>query len=828
MNILITLTTAGAGTGPTFSLYSNVDGFTNPFESGVSKVALVEGYYTSIAPDGTTTVRVRSSGPACTNYVDLPVVVITTTTTTSTSTSTTTTTAVPTTTTTTTAEPTTTTTTTAEPTTTTTTTVEPTTTTTTTSEPTTTTTTTTVEPTTTTTTTAALTVYRYSRETVAENCTTSNPTPVWSYLDISEGFYTLNNDGGTLYYITDSLHNDDTNEITQKTAGSCVAPTTTTTTTALSGIWYTATVCGSTDVVNSTESTLNPLSVGQLVTINNNSACATVTASVTTQPLGNLIPFTAAGVSGCENCPATTTTTTTPDPNALTVSNGTVTCNNNDGTGSFTSTFSGGSGTYAYTAADPSEVNVQQMLNGIMPGRITVTGNSYPYTGLANGLYYVGVRDSADTNAINPTRVNISCVVPTTTTTSTSTSTSTSTTTTTTTLAPLVCYSCNDIAVTLSTSDLAQGQYVNREVCSTSTTCFIFNWQVFGRPNLFEIFDSNGVVWSSGWVGVASYPGPWGQSLNTATGGSSAIMTFSSTTGRYVSVSYGAADPTQPVGDSAEWSLTCTSCPTTTTTTTEAPKYSFIVYPTVDQFCNYSGTTTQVYSFTNYSTGFYIVNGTGTRQYVVSDGHSNYTNLVTLASSPCTPATTTTTTTEPPPATTTTTTTPAPPPTTTTTTTFPPVDFTYTTSCAGGEGTGVITITSMSGGNGVNYEYSIQPGGTWYPYPSTNQLTGLANSTYNVAARAQLGSGTNKSIGISCVNPTTTTTTTIASTQAYTLKECNVGGPATNYTNIVVGTGFNYLSEGICYIGTGYGDITNLNFAGDNGTVSGCSCGSVD
>jgi hypothetical protein len=113
--VTITLTTAGSDTGP-FNLYSDLDGYVSAFETGVSKVALLAGYTSILVPDGTTIVRVASSNPLCSNYVDILVVqcdITTTTTTTATPTTTTTTTTVtPTTTTTTTVTPTTTTTTT--------------------------------------------------------------------------------------------------------------------------------------------------------------------------------------------------------------------------------------------------------------------------------------------------------------------------------------------------------------------------------------------------------------------------------------------------------------------------------------------------------------------------------------------------------------------------------------------------------------------------------------------------------------------------------------------------------------------------------------------
>ena len=110
MTVLITLTTAGTDTGP-FNLYSNVDGYVSAFETGVSKAALLAGYSSALVPNGTTIIRIKSTG-TCVNYIDVTVVTTTTTTTTSTPTTTTTTTSTPTTTTTTTSVPPTTTTTT--------------------------------------------------------------------------------------------------------------------------------------------------------------------------------------------------------------------------------------------------------------------------------------------------------------------------------------------------------------------------------------------------------------------------------------------------------------------------------------------------------------------------------------------------------------------------------------------------------------------------------------------------------------------------------------------------------------------------------------------
>jgi hypothetical protein len=90
-SITITLTTAGADTGP-FDIYENSSGPFNLLVSGISKASLVSGYPTTV-PNGTTQVRVISTG-ACANSIDIPVTglpVTTTTTTTTTTTSTSTT-----------------------------------------------------------------------------------------------------------------------------------------------------------------------------------------------------------------------------------------------------------------------------------------------------------------------------------------------------------------------------------------------------------------------------------------------------------------------------------------------------------------------------------------------------------------------------------------------------------------------------------------------------------------------------------------------------------------------------------------------------------------
>jgi len=83
MNVLIKFTQVGGDAEP-FNLYTNVDGFTSAFASGVTRAQLLAGFPASIS-DSATVVRVRSIS-ACNNYTDLAVPGVTTSTTSTTST----------------------------------------------------------------------------------------------------------------------------------------------------------------------------------------------------------------------------------------------------------------------------------------------------------------------------------------------------------------------------------------------------------------------------------------------------------------------------------------------------------------------------------------------------------------------------------------------------------------------------------------------------------------------------------------------------------------------------------------------------------------------
>jgi hypothetical protein len=157
---------------------------------------------------------------------------------------------------------------------------------------------------------------------------------------------------------------------------------------------------------------------------------------------------------------------------------------------------------------------------------------------------------------------------PTTTTTSTSTSTSTtststSTSTTTTTTA---CVDCG-INQYGTYSPANYYGYPTASICNAVSSSNILFYYGYDRPNRFTLYDSAGFVTSSGWVGYATYAGPWGASNNVDPDGN-ILFSFNSGTGRYMLVEAGPADPVSPISDAYEWVLVCQNPTTTTSTTT--------------------------------------------------------------------------------------------------------------------------------------------------------------------------------------------------------------------------------------------------------------------
>ena len=57
MTTLITLNIPVGGDAGPFNLYSNTDGYTVPFATGISAAALTAGYTSTVVPNGTTIIR---------------------------------------------------------------------------------------------------------------------------------------------------------------------------------------------------------------------------------------------------------------------------------------------------------------------------------------------------------------------------------------------------------------------------------------------------------------------------------------------------------------------------------------------------------------------------------------------------------------------------------------------------------------------------------------------------------------------------------------------------------------------------------------------------
>ena len=164
------------------------------------------------------------------------------------------------------------------------------------------------------------------------------------------------------------------------------------------------------------------------------------------------------------------------------------------------------------------------------------------------------------------------------TTTTTTTSTTTTTTlapgeTTTTTVAPEVCdINCFTGWVSLNDSSTAFGSYADQVICSSVPLETQFSYDVLGRPNRFTIYEGSSIVYNSGWLGVANYSGPWGNSLSTSTTGT-VNVTFTGTANRKIVVERGPASSSNE-SDAVQFNLLCTQA-TTTTTTTLGPQYYY-------------------------------------------------------------------------------------------------------------------------------------------------------------------------------------------------------------------------------------------------------------
>jgi hypothetical protein len=118
------------------------------------------------------------------------------------------------------------------------------------------------------------------------------------------------------------------------------------------------------------------------------------------------------------------------------------------------------------------------------------------------------------------------------------------------------CYECGD-NLTDSYAGSDYHQYEPYSICDGLVgTSLNINWFSIERPNRFNIYSDAGLLNTSGWVGYANYPGPWGLSLSTPSSGtlSAPYVTGNNT---YILVEAGPADPSNPISDSWDMTINC-------------------------------------------------------------------------------------------------------------------------------------------------------------------------------------------------------------------------------------------------------------------------------
>jgi hypothetical protein len=737
---IITITEEGSKSGPYFDVYYSLDCINYTICSDGSNVYLptIGSQVTVTLPDNSTCIKLQSLSPQC---VGVYVVenLTTTTTTTTTSTTTTTTTAAPTTTTTTTAGPTTTTTTTAAP-------------------------------------KFWNAIYCNNYQAlgiplkmagsaiagnVVQSGTDASTCAILTSVYVGTPFVFFDRTSATIYNNCDAC------------AGITTTTTSTTTTTTPAPVWYTLTNCSTGVDVYSTQYPNGTFVVGQRVQYGvtpsilyfNVKAINYSDPGGTQQSVTAVSPF-AAG------CPTTTTTSTTttlaPVRLALTAS-----CSSTNNVLE-ASNFRGGNGTYQSVASGSSESNA------FTAQQIPLSGaSSYTFNNLPNGLWYVVLRDSAGNAGF--TSASLSC-------------NTTTTTSTTTTAAPLYyrALDCRDNVTNIYSTLTPAGTFNSGDrITANGGVSYVINGSQTNNPGgTLYTFTATGLFGcpttttttttaapaltiTNGSVTCSGVTGAFRSSFSGGSGTYSYVAYSNSQANAVTMVNSGTGVPGARVtlGGGAtfyDWSgiangtwytavkdslgnvsvqntavtINCTTTTTTsTTTTTTLPPEWYNLYN-----CNDGSTTTSA----QYPAGTFVTNqrvqyGTGPSILyftIISSTTSNPGGIqwsVSASGGSGCPATTTTT----------------------TTTTLPPVDFTYTTSCSNGLGT--IAITSITGGTGTGYQYSIQPTpGVWINYPGPTLSNLASGQYYNVAVRDSAGAGTNKSIYIDCPTTTTTSTTTAA------------------------------------------------------------------
>jgi len=117
-------------------------------------------------------------------------------------------------------------------------------------------------------------------------------------------------------------------------------------------------------------------------------------------------------------------------------------------------------------------------------------------------------------------------------------------------------YSCGDGTQQVFTGSDLYGTYDLITVDATDPSNGTFYWTSQERPNRFTLYDDTSTVYTTGWVGIANYSGPWGSSLNTSINGNT-TFTWTNTSGRTIQIEYGPSGPPDYLSDAANYSIVC-------------------------------------------------------------------------------------------------------------------------------------------------------------------------------------------------------------------------------------------------------------------------------
>jgi len=115
------------------------------------------------------------------------------------------------------------------------------------------------------------------------------------------------------------------------------------------------------------------------------------------------------------------------------------------------------------------------------------------------------------------------------------------------------CWFCGAGTLSGSYTGSSTYSYPTASICSDVSSSISLAWDVVSRPNRISVYDSTGLIDTTGWKGTAAYAGPWGTSLSTSTTGTLPI-TFASTTGRYILVEAGNNGAPDYLSD--DWTIT--------------------------------------------------------------------------------------------------------------------------------------------------------------------------------------------------------------------------------------------------------------------------------